>query len=792
MSSLENLRVFYASGNRLTGEIPSELSNLENLTTLFLSRNQLTGQISSELGRLANLEHVFLDRNRLTGPIPSEFGRLDKLEQLLLGDNKLTGEIPPELGGLSRLWKLDLSQNELIGEVPAELSNLSSLGRIYLSGNSLTGCIPVGLRGIDDDYYSSEPKNDLNLLGLPFCDLLLSSLSISPRSLSPSFEPYRTTYTALEGPTVVTVAPVNEHNAAFRFADESDDKLSDADSTRPGFQVDLSSRIAAVRIRAASSDGLSTYTYTVLARPLPGPPSISGITRGRRTLTITWATPEERGGADITSYDLRYIPIDDDDTIPSNWTLLEDVWLAVSGGDLEYTLTDLISVNWYKIQVRAANGSEKGPWSENTGGTPVTSPCLTDGAIPGSYNPGLVTDCETLLSTRDILAGDTTLNWSADTPLSEWEGVTWSGAPHEPYELMGLILSAKDLTGTIPKELGRLVTLEVLDLSDNKLTGDIPEELGGLTNLKQLFLSGNQLTGCIPNGLRKVPVNDFVDLGLPFCSDHECFTGGAAPEASNTGLISDCEALLASRDTLAGTATLNWSTDTPITDWDGITVRGTPARVTDLRLTHIGLNGTIPVELGNLDNLRDLRLSYNELSGPIPDELGNLLNLQVLYLFSNELSGPIPAELGNLANLVEMSVSSNSLSGPIPAELSKLVSLQNLSLFYNDLSGPIPAELGSLANLQQLELVGNRLSGAIPAELGNLSKLRVLLLSSNELSGAIPAELGNLSNLRSLYLFDNQLTGAIPPELGQLSDLTYLWLHNNQLSGEIPPELGSL
>ena len=61
-------------------------------------------------------------------------------------------------------------------------------------------------------------------------------------------------------------------------------------------------------------------------------------------------------------------------------------------------------------------------------------------------------------------------------------------------------------------------------------------------------------------------------------------------DESNTGLVSDCEALLAARDALAGTATLNWSSDTPITGWDGIRGRGgkypalegTPTRVARL------------------------------------------------------------------------------------------------------------------------------------------------------------------------------------------------------------------
>ena len=53
-----------------------------------------------------------------------------------------------------------------------------------------------------------------------------------------------------------------------------------------------------------------------------------------------------------------------------------------------------------------------------------------------------------------------------------------------------------------------------------------------------------------------------------------CIAGGSVSDVTNTALISDCEALLAARDTLAGDATLNWSADRPIEGWDGVTVRG--------------------------------------------------------------------------------------------------------------------------------------------------------------------------------------------------------------------------
>ena len=45
----------------------------------------------------------------------------------------------------------------------------------------------------------------------------------------------------------------------------------------------------------------------------------------------------------------------------------------------------------------------------------------------------------------------------------------------------------------------------------------------------------------------------------------ECATGVAVADVrANPGLVSDCNTLLAARDTLAGNETLNWSADRPI------------------------------------------------------------------------------------------------------------------------------------------------------------------------------------------------------------------------------------
>ena len=272
-----------------------------------------------------------------------------------------------------------------------------------------------------------------------------------------------------------------------------------------------------------------------------------------------------------------------------------------------------------------------------------------------------------------------------------------------------------------------------------------------------------------------------------------CSNGVAVPSpADNPGLVGDCTVLLTIRDTLAGTATLNWNAFTAVIDWQGITVGGTPRRVTKLSMPQSNLSGTIPASLRQLGNLEELDLGGNSLTGTIPSELGDLALLKQLSLYDNRLTGEIPSELGSLARLERLTIFGNQLTGEIPSELGGLTNLRQLYLSSNSLSGPIPPELGQLSRLETLSLNTNQLTGAIPSEFGGLTELRSLFLHSNSLSGPIPPELGLMTALRTIWLQRNQLSGEIPSELGSLTNLANLSLVNNSLTGAIPWELGGL
>ena len=118
----------------------------------------------------------------------------------------------------------------------------------------------------------------------------------------------------------------------------------------------------------------------------------------------------------------------------------------------------------------------------------ASSSCGTGEAVTDApNNPGLVSDCETLLSARDTLQGDTstrmmehppdgtgTLNWSASIPMPEWTGVELRGSP---VRVRTVRLPRRLLAGSIP-ELDGLEELEELHLDRNQLTGPIPPDLG--------------------------------------------------------------------------------------------------------------------------------------------------------------------------------------------------------------------------------------------------------------------------------------------------------------------------
>ncbi|KAJ0763891.1 putative non-specific serine/threonine protein kinase [Helianthus annuus] len=99
-------------------------SELEYTKTIYivvnmdLSSNKLTGEIPPEITALAMLMGLNLSHNHLTGSIPDSIGNMKALASLDFSDNQLSGAIPPSMAALNDLSSMNLSHNKLSGRIP--------------------------------------------------------------------------------------------------------------------------------------------------------------------------------------------------------------------------------------------------------------------------------------------------------------------------------------------------------------------------------------------------------------------------------------------------------------------------------------------------------------------------------------------------------------------------------------------------------------------------------------------------------------------------------------------------
>ncbi|MGJ8731007.1 MucBP domain-containing protein [Listeria aquatica] len=162
-----------------------------------------------------------------------------------------------------------------------------------------------------------------------------------------------------------------------------------------------------------------------------------------------------------------------------------------------------------------------------------------------------------------------------------------------------------------------------------------------------------------------------------------------------------------------------------------------------LKLSELGLTGTVPAEVGSLTNLTTLNLAYNQFTGNIPAQISQLTNLQTLYLGANSFSGTIPASFINLKKVSNMDLSSTNLTGTIDM-LPQMTSLQRLRLENTKLVGQIPDGLFHMdfndLDFRNTELtlnqVGNKLldNGKTPKYTNSFVNERFLTTNESNLS----------------------------------------------------------
>ncbi|XP_054817754.1 receptor kinase-like protein Xa21 [Prosopis cineraria] len=270
--------------------------------------------------------------------------------------------------------------------------------------------------------------------------------------------------------------------------------------------------------------------------------------------------------------------------------------------------------------------------------------------------------------------------------------------------------SANQLSGHIPRGIGKFTRLQELFLDNNNLEGNIPNEIISLANLKMMSLRVNQPSGPIPRGIGNLTVLQQLYL------DSNNLEGSIPMEIGNL------------------------------------------QQLQILDLSQNKFRGFIPSEIFNMSTLEVLSLSNNSPSRSLPSNFGfgGLSNLQRFYLWGNKLFGKIPNTISHASKLTALELDNNNFEGVLPNTLGHLRYLETFSnaigilevnLSSNVLVGNLSFKIGNLTALISLDLSINRISGIIPSVIGGLQNLQILSLAHNKLHRKIPESLGNSPSL---------------------------------------------
>ncbi|CAO2193304.1 unnamed protein product [Urochloa humidicola] len=382
-----------------------------------------------------------------------------------------------------------------------------------------------------------------------------------------------------------------------------------------------------------------------------------------------------------------------------------------------------------------------------------------------------------------------------------------------PNKLKELYLGMNQLTGMLPRWIGQLTSLVVLDLRRNNITGSLPTSLGQFTDLGKLYLSFNRLTGNVPHEIGMLSNLTYLDLKsnkLDGVIRKEHFSSLKSlqcidlsynalkielssvwqpPSGLNSAYFGACQMgplfprWLQWQESIINLDISSAGIADRLPQWFSHAF----SNVQFLNMSNNKLIGSLPTNMSFM-SLLYLHLSSCQLSGQIPTMPPNIITLD---LSKNSLQGPLPSNIGS-ENLVKLSLFSNQITGHIPESFCKYQGLILLDISNNFLEGELPPCLGVMSGMKFVALSNNSLSGEFPSFVQNFSKVLFLNLARNKFSGRLPMWIGKLGSLRILWLSHNKFFGNIPVNITNLACLQYMDLNNNEISGSLPSYLSNM
>ncbi|CAN6173384.1 unnamed protein product [Urochloa humidicola] len=450
-----------ASNNSLEGSIPSFCATCPALAVLDLSLNQLGGGIPAGFANCSRLRVLSVGRNNLTGELPGDIFDAKSLQRLLLPSNQIQGNLDPErIAKLSNLVALDLGYNAFTGELPVSISQLPNLEELRLGHNNLTGTLPpalsnwTGLRCLDlrsNSFVGDLDDVDFSGLGnLTIFDMASNNFTgTMPPSIysCTSLKALRVGNNQIGGEVSPEIGALRQ----LQFLSLTINSFTNI--TGMFWNLQGCSNLTALLV-----------SYNFYGEALPDASWVGDHVRNLRLLVMA--------NCELTGQ------------IPTWLSKLQDLnILNLAENRLTGPIPSWIGSLKKLYYIDLSGNQLSGEIPPSLAGLPL----LTSEKAMAEFNPGHM---------------PLTFSLTPNNGAASRQGRGY-------YQMSGvattLNFSNNNLTGGISGEVvGKLVTLQVLDVSRNSLTGGIPPELCNLARLQVLILRRNRLTGPIPPALNQL------------------------------------------------------------------------------------------------------------------------------------------------------------------------------------------------------------------------------------------------------------------------------------------------
>ncbi|EOA29812.1 hypothetical protein CARUB_v10012906mg [Capsella rubella] len=574
LGSLNKLSILNVKSNKLSGSLPDALVNMKKLSKLSLSNNQLIGTIPSSFFTIPSLDTITLDNNQLNGTL--EFGNISsssKLIVLRLGNNHFIGPISKSLSKLARLKELDLSNlNTQVSVDFSFLLHLKSLRKLYLPNLNTTSTINLNV-------ILSKLKS-LETLDLSGNHVLVTNKS------SDSYGPWLSEI-YLSGCSITEFPKILRTQDQMTTLDVSNNKIK---GQVPGWLWSLAnlqyvnlSNNTFIGFGRSTNLGLSSVPESYMKQLFGSNNSFTGkipsfICELSYLTTLDLANNKLSGSiphcmGNIQVLNLRHnrlsgvIPEDVFDSL-----ILLDVGHNQLEGKLPRSLVRVSFLEVLNVESNRINDTFPSWLSSlqelhilvlrsNAFHGPIQqikfatlriidiSDNQFNGTLPPSFFVNLLamfslaknedqsTRETTLMSHKNYMSTDHYYFYSMvlmnkgiemqlERVLNIFTAIDFSRNKFEGEiprsigllkELYVLNLSNNAFSGHIPSSMANMIKLESLDVSQNNISGEIPQELGNLSNLARMNFSHNRLVGLVPGGTQFLTQNcsSFEDnLGL--------------------------------------------------------------------------------------------------------------------------------------------------------------------------------------------------------------------------------------------------------------------------------------